>query len=120
MTQHHEAWLDDTIVLARDTYTETRCQKKFKFVFRKRNKILKQACRLRALRHKTNFACAERKKIFVGVFHDEPEHPRAYRARIGNLEILWRGSQHLRDMKIVGIASKTLALFFLIFEVVGR
>jgi len=33
MTQHHEAWLDDTIMPARDTYTETRCQKKFKFVF---------------------------------------------------------------------------------------
>jgi hypothetical protein len=42
MTQHHEAWLDDTIMLARDTYTETRCQKKFKFCFFVNKKILKR------------------------------------------------------------------------------
>src|SRR5262245_57380221 len=39
MTQHHEAWLDDTTMLARDTFAETRCQKKFKFCFQKKFKF---------------------------------------------------------------------------------
>jgi hypothetical protein len=65
MTQHHEAWLDDTIMLARDTYTETRCQKKFKFVFREEQNF--ENARAFAHFSKKQFLRAPIKKICGGV-----------------------------------------------------
>ena len=115
MIQHHEVWLDDTIVLARGTYTETRCQKKFKFVFLREEQILKQACRLRALQYKNIFACAELKWICVGVFHDAPEYSAHVERELATLKFAGEVVCNMRDMEIVGIASKTLALLLLIF-----
>jgi hypothetical protein len=62
----HPARLDDTIMLVRDTYTETRCQKNSNLFFREEQNF-ENARRLRAFQQKTISACADLKRICGGV-----------------------------------------------------